>query len=263
MGFDFSKETEESTTALALSLLPPPNADANRQRFLNLFKLSLLDLLYEDDPRMRRSAVEGWDWPTRGFSMIGLRRLNNLEQCFEHVVSNNVPGDLIETGVWRGGAAIFMRALLAAWGAADRAVWVADSFAGMPVPNAEKYPADKELNLTHLDSLVVSLEQVRRNFERHGLLDDQVKFLKGWFKDTLPEAPIERLAILRLDGDLYESTSDSLTHLYPKVSPGGCVIIDDYWVPACRQAVADYRTAHRIADEIQKIDSHGVFWIKS
>jgi hypothetical protein len=264
MGFDFSKETEQSTTALAFSLLPSPaGPDANRQRFLNLVKLSLLDLLYENDPRMRRSAVEGWDWPTRGFSMIGLRRLNNLEHCFEHVMANGVPGDLIETGVWRGGAAIFMRALVAAHNASDRIVWVADSFAGMPVPDAEKYPADKDLNLSHLDRLAVSLEDVQRNFAHHGLLDDQVRFLKGWFKDTLPTAPIEHLAILRLDGDLYESTSDALIHLYGKVSPGGCVIIDDYWVPACRQAVADYRAAHNISDEIVKIDSQGAFWIKS
>src|SRR5689334_6158592 len=124
MGFDFSKETEESTTSLALSLLPAATgADANRQRFLNLVKLSILDLLYENDPRMRRSAVEGWDWPTRGFSMIGLRRLNNLERCFEHVISKGVPGDFIETGVWRGGAAIFMRALLEAYEVRDRIVW--------------------------------------------------------------------------------------------------------------------------------------------
>jgi O-methyltransferase len=85
--------------------------------------------------------------------------------------------------------------------------------------------------------LAVSLEQVKANFDRYGLLDDQVRFLKGWFRDTLPVAPIERLAVLRLDGDMYESPMDTLVNLYPKLSEGGYVIVDDYGaIPACRQA---------------------------
>jgi O-methyltransferase len=263
-GHDLSVETEGSTTALALQLLPPPHGPhANRQRFLNLMKLSLLDLLYENDPEWRKSAVEGWGWPRRSMSMIGLRRLNNLEQCFEHVVAHGIPGDFIETGVWRGGAAIFMRALLDAHEVPDRTVWVADSFEGMPVPDAEKYPADRDLDFSNNERLTVPLEEVQRNFRRYGLLDDRVRFLKGWFKETLPAAPIAQLSILRLDGDLFESTMDALTSLYPRVSPGGCVIVDDNWVPACRKAVDDYRTAHGISDEIVTIDSQGAYWIKS
>lgn len=263
-GHDLSGESETSTTELAWQLLPPPvGLHANRQRFLNLMKLSLLDLLYENDPKWRKSAVEGWGWPSRSFSMIGLRRLNNLEQCFEHVLANMVPGDFIETGAWRGGAAIFMRALLAAHEVADRTVWVADSFQGMPVPNPKDYPADEDLDFSGNDHLAVSLEEVQRNFRRHGFLDDRVRFLKGWFRDTLPRAPIERLAILRLDGDLYESTMDALASLYPRVSLGGCVIIDDNWVPACRKAVDDYRANFGISDEIVTIDSQSAYWIKS
>src|SRR5262245_25903556 len=206
-GYDLSVETEEATTDLAWSLLPRAEGpDADRRRFLNLLKLSLVDLLYEDDPRARRSAVEGWGWPARAMSMIGLRRLNNLERCVEYVMANDVPGDVIETGAWRGGAAIFMRALLDVHGARDRVVWVADSFDGMPVPAPDKYPADRDLDFSHVSRLTVSLEEVQRNFRRFGSLDDRVRFLKGWFKDTLPGAPIARLAILRMDGDLYEST---------------------------------------------------------
>lgn len=73
-----------------------------------------------------------------------------------------------------------------------------------------------------------SLEEVQENFRRYNLLDDQVQFLKGWFCDTLPTAPIEKLAVLRLDGDLYESIMDGLNALYDKVSPGGFIIVDDY-----------------------------------
>ena len=110
--------------------------------------------------------------------------------------------------------------------------------------------------------LGVSLEDVKANFQRYGLLDDQVCFLKGWFKDTLPKAPIASLAIARLDGDMYESTLDGLTHLYPKLSVGGFLIVDDYGIasPGCRKAVDAYRAAHHISEPIKRIDWGGVFW---
>jgi hypothetical protein len=261
---DLSQETERSTTELAWSLLAPPvGAVSNRQRYLDLMKLALTDLLYEVDAPWRRRLVEGWDWPRRAHTMIGLHRLNNLERCVEHVLTRGIPGDLIETGVWRGGAAIFMRALLAAHEDPARVVWVADSFAGMPKPDAARHPADKDLDLSAFDELRVSVAEVERNFTRYGLLDERVRFLPGWFRDTLPRAPIARLAILRLDGDLYGSTWDVLENLYPKVSPGGCVIVDDHWFPACRQAMEDYRRAHGITDEVVPIDTQGAYWIKS
>jgi len=109
----------------------------------------------------------------------------------------------------------------------------------------------------------VGVEHVKRNFERYGLFDDQVKFLRGWFRDTLPTAPIERLAVLRLDGDLYESTMEALVPLYPKLSQGGFLIVDDYNLPMCRQAVSDYRKREGITDEIVPIDDAGIYWRKT
>jgi len=112
--------------------------------------------------------------------------------------------------------------------------------------------------------LAVPLERVQDNFRRYGLLDSQVRFLKGWFRDTLPTAPIDRLAILRLDGDLYESTIQALDSLYDKLSPGGFVIVDDFHnVAACRQAVHDFRNNRGITDPIQTIDWGGAFWRRS
>lgn len=158
-----------------------------------------------------------------------------------------------------------MRAVLKAYDIKDRTVWVADSFEGLPAPDPAKYPADagETWHLRH--ELRVSLEDVQRNFERYGLLDEQVKFLKGWFKDTLHKAPIANLSVLRLDGDLYESTMDALTALYPKLSIGGFVIIDDYGIPSegCRLAVHDYRRTHDINDPIMDIDGWGVYWRRS
>jgi O-methyltransferase len=240
--------------------------------YLDLLKRCLTNFIYRDRGRMfegdvrdfdLRQRSEGMDWPERAHTMIGAKRLDSLQYCVEDVLERGVPGDLIETGVWRGGACILMRGVLAARGVRDRVVWVADSFRGLPPPDAARYPQDAGLNFSQHAELAVSLEQVKENFRRYDLLDDQVRFLEGWFRDTLPGAPIERLAVLRLDGDLYESTMDALTHLYPRLEQGGYAIIDDYGdVPACRQAVADYRAAHRITEEIVPIDWSGALWRK-
>jgi O-methyltransferase len=203
----------------------------------------------------------GKDWPSDAETMVGSARLDNLQDCVTNAIRNSIPGDLIETGVWRGGACIFMRAILKAYGDNVRKVWVADSFEGLPKPDP-RFPADaSDRHWQYAEALAVSLEQVKANFERYGLLDDQVRFLKGWFRDTLPGAPISRISVLRLDGDMYSSTMDSLSALYPKLSPGGYVIVDDYGaVPACRQAVEDYRRTHGVTEPIREIDWSGVFW---
>lgn len=202
----------------------------------------------------------GQDWPEDAHTMIGMKRLNNLENCILDVLEQEIPGDFIETGVWRGGSVIFMRGALKAFNITDRQVWVADSFEGLPKPNTEKYPQD--IGDTHYtyDFLKVSLESVQKNFQAYDLLDSQVVFLKGWFKDTLPNSGIKQLAILRLDGDMYESTTDALTNLYPLLSVGGYIIIDDYCLPNCSQAVHDFRKEHHITDEIKEIDGTGVYW---
>jgi O-methyltransferase len=213
------------------------------------------------DPRAREV---GADLPASAETMVGAKRLQNLRACVESVLRDGVPGDLVETGVWRGGASIFLRGLLAAHGVTDRVVWVADSFEGLPKPDAERYPADQGDDHWTRPELAVSLEQVQANFARYGLLDGQVRFLKGWFKDTLPTAPIEQVAVARLDGDLYESTTDALDALWPKVSAGGYVIIDDYGaIEACRAATDDFRAAHAITDELVQIDWTGHFWRRS
>jgi O-methyltransferase len=210
------------------------------------------------DPELRRY---GHDWPAEAETMTGLARLDNLEHCVRDVLERRVPGDLIETGVWRGGAAIFMRAILAAYGDRERVVWVADSFEGLPPPDAERYPADADDEHWRQTELVVSRSEVEGNFARYGLLDEQVRFLPGWFRDTLPGAPIEQLAVLRVDGDMYESTIIALESLYPKLAPGGYVIVDDYGaVPGCRQAVEDFRARERITERAEAIDWTGIFW---
>jgi len=245
--------------------------DSAQRLYLDLLKRCLCNMIYQDPSILSGrhlafelgNRVEGRDVPSVAHTMIGIKRLDALHYCVLDVLDRGVPGDLIETGVWRGGACIFMRGVLKARGVTDRVVWLADSFEGLPPPNAAKYPQDADYKFHEFQELAVSLEQVQENFRRYGLLDDQVRFLKGWFRDTLPSAPVKSLAVLRLDGDLYESTMDALTHLYPKLEKGGYAIIDDYGsVKACRQAVEDYRAAHGIGEEIIPIDFAGVMWRK-
>ena len=204
----------------------------------------------------------GRDWPKTALTMIGIARMRNIRLLAERVLEEEIPGDFLEAGVWRGGACIYMRGIMAAHGVGDRRVWVADSFAGLPPPDLNAYPADAGDAHHTVKELAISQEEVSASFARFGLLDDQVRFLKGWFADTLPGAPIEKLAILRLDGDMYSSTIQTLDALYAKLSPGGYLIVDDYILDACRKAVTDFRERHNIADVIQAIDGAGVYWRK-
>ena len=239
-------------------------AKGTRQRLLYLPVKKLLGALGVQlvrPVRFDRGAREiGIDWPPDAETMIGMTGLDMLEYCATDVLRLKVPGDFIETGVWRGGAAIFMRAVLEAYGDRDRVVWAADSFRGLPKPDPS-HDTDVEDALWRYPRLAISLEEVRANFERYGLLDDRVRFLVGWFHETLSTAPIERLALLRLDGDLYESTMVALEALYPKLSGGGYVIVDDYHaVRGCRNAVDEFRARHRITEEIVQTDWARVFW---
>lgn len=205
-------------------------------------------------------------WPNWAETMVGLERLDNLQSHITDVLREGVPGDFIETGVWRGGTCIFMRAVLKAYGDVTRRVWVADSFQGLPKPDTERFPVDLSVDFWDNPVLAVPIEEVKSNFEKYGMLDERVRFLRGWFRDTLPTAPIDKLAILRLDGDLYESTMDSLMYLYPKLSVRGYVIVDDYGVIAgCKEAVDNFRESHRIKEKINWVDEDiptCIFWKK-
>ncbi len=203
------------------------------------------------------SRLQGKDFPSIGYTMIGHKRLDNIQFCVEDVIRNEVPGDLMETGVWRGGATILMRALLKEYAITGRKVWVADSFEGLPPP---KDP-DDGWDLSKVEFLKVSLDRVKSNFARFGLLDEQVEFVKGWFCDTLPGASIDKLAVLRLDGDMYSSTMDSLQGVYHKVSKGGYVIVDDYYSwQSCKRAVTDFLEMHSLKPKIMAVDWSGVYW---
>jgi O-methyltransferase len=189
-------------------------------------------------------------WPALATCMSSITRLDNVRQLCESVVAENIPGSFIECGVWRGGVCIFARAVLPK----DRTVYCCDSFCGLPYDKAEPWYSE-------WDYLKVSEDEVRANFEKFNLLQN-VQFIKGWFADSLKNVP-GPIAVLRADGDMHSSTLDILTALYPKVSRGGYVIIDDYCLEPCLRAVTEYREAMGVNDAIVPVDEGAVYWRKT
>ncbi|CAF3284966.1 unnamed protein product [Rotaria socialis] len=204
--------------------------------------------------------IKGLDWPLTGITMVGQRRLINIEWAIRFVIANGVKGDYIECGVWRSGSSVFARAVLKALNNNDRHVWLADSFQGLP---KARTPHDTDI-WSKMEYLKVSLEEVQTNFRSFNLLDDRVHFCKGYFVDSLPRCNVSRLAVLRMDGDMYESTMDQLFNLYSKLQVGGVIIIDDYSIEECFRAIVDFRNWHNITEEILSIsgDETGRCWIK-
>lgn len=222
-----------------------------------------LALVTKDTNGTTREANDLRNITELSHTMIGRRRLDNLQDCIELVLTDKIEGDFIETGIWRGGACIFMRGVLKAHNEEGRIVWAADSFEGVPPPSRHE-DEGFDISAKVLPVLAVSLDEVKDIFSRYGLLDENVKFLKGWFKDTLKTPEIKKLAILRLDGDLYESTMDALIPLYDKVTRGGFIIVDDYGsCPPCKHAIHDFRSQHGISDVLHTIDEQSVYWRKS
>jgi O-methyltransferase len=185
--------------------------------YLDLLKRCLINIIYEDNSILPRSPekkmtefdrdlrLSGLDWPSRAHTMIGWQRLDNIQALANDVLLSGIEGDFIETGVWRGGATIFMRGILKAYGVEDRTVWVADSFCGFPdpqqtSPRSYSSPEIKEITGNSPEERLAlepvkevlregtQLESVKQNFERYNLLDQQVRFLPGWFSRDTPES---------------------------------------------------------------------------
>jgi hypothetical protein len=246
--------------------------------YIELLKKSIMGLLYEPIVMDRKTYKEnnsnsvateeqineGKYFGKYALTAIGKKRIDNLQFCIEDVFNNNIEGDMIETDVWRGGATIFMKGLCNYYNK-DKKIFVADSFEGCPSPDISGYEADLNSHYHNEDVMNVSYEEVINNFKKYDLLDSNVIFLKGWFKDTLYTDKINKLSILRLDGDMYCSTYEALDALYDKVSIGGYIIIDDYGtrLGACKKAIEDFFKAKNLNYDLISIDWTGVYFKKT
>jgi O-methyltransferase len=263
-------DAETLLSAARAARAPGPGAEREELRtaYLELLKLCLCDLTgtttqsvgalpggvvmsRELRGEALRLRAAGMDWPLQGLTMVGLRRLDDLQACVESVVRDGVPGDLIEAGAWRGGASILMRATLDSLGD-ERALVVADSFQG--------FPAGAEEDLAGFDFLAVPLEEVRESFARLGL-DRRVEFVPGFFEETLAGLPARTWSLVRVDADTYEPTRAALDALYPGLTPGGYVVLDDYGsLEGSRRAVDEFREEHGITEPLERIDFTGARW---
>jgi hypothetical protein len=256
---------------------PGADTDELRAAYLDLLKLTLCDLANARTESVmltinhtgmfsKQSTAEelghratGMHWSLHGLTMVGLTRLDDLQQCVESIVRDSVEGDLIEAGVWRGGASILMRATLDSLGE-DRTLWLADSFEGFPEPDEEAFPADQERDLSRFDFLSAPVDEVRGNFARLGL-EHGLKFVPGFFDETMPSLRGGKWSLIRLDSDTYESTRIALDSLYPGLAVGGHLIVDDYhMLPECSRAVDDYRSEHGIEEPLESVDWNSVRW---
>lgn len=204
----------------------------------------------------------GGDWPLTGVTMVGLARLQNIQDLLVQTYEDGVDGDFIECGTWRGGASIFARKVIESLPGDERHVWVADSFAGLPLPRT---PASKDSkHWAEFSYLRVSLEDVQTNFRSFGALDERVHFCKGFFVDALPSCGVGEISVLRMDGDMYESSLDTLFNLYERVSVGGFIVVDDWaCVADARRAVKDFYAWHDLELNVTVIDRCGGFMQKT
>lgn len=251
-----------------------PDLDDASQAYLDLLARAVSNYLYLGGSdteyvypdRLTHRTIEGvWLLPECARPHTGLRliNLNHLHNLVRDLLARNIPGDFLEAGVWQGGVIIFLAGILRAYGNTNVRVWAADTFRGIPV--YAQTDCDDVVD-RWVDRWEVSLATVKETLRRYGLLNDRIQFVQGAFRDAIPGAGIESVALLRVDADSYVSTLDALDHLYSKVSVGGVVIIDDWHLPGCRRAVLNFRKAHQITSPIEGVfvkddpEPYEVFW---
>lgn len=206
------------------------------------------------------------------FTMTSRERLYSVYQATRHIAAAGVPGDVVECGAWRGGSAMMAAFVLLAQGDSERRVWLYDTFTGMPEPgqedrglHGEDPHAEWQRNQRgDLNEWCYSpLDDVRANLLGTGLAPERLELVQGMVQDTIPARVPERIALLRLDTDWYESTRHELEHLFPRLSPGGVLIVDDYghWA-GVRKAVDDYLSGRGIHLLLNRIDYAGRVAVK-
>ena len=208
------------------------------------------------------------------FSMTSLERLYAMYQATEYVCKAGIPGSIVECGVWRGGSMMMAALTLQALGDTSRSLLLFDTFEGLPKPNPTEdvdlwgHCAYNEWTRRRLtdessDWAHASIEEVRENLGSTGYPPEKLEFIKGMVQNTLPRTSPETIALLRLDTDWYESTVCELNHLYPHLSDGGVLIVDDYGhMRGQRKAVDEYFSSHNEVVLLNRVDYSGRVAIK-
>jgi hypothetical protein len=210
----------------------------------------------------------------RPFTMTSIERRYALWQAIHHVAGQGVEGAFVECGVWRGGSTMLAALALRKLGDETRQLWLYDTFEGMSEPTehdveaATGKPAAEHPDLVGrvIESNVFAyagLDEVKFNLSHTGYPDQQIHYIQGMVEDTLPQFAPDRIAVLRLDTDWYESTRHELEHLWHRLQPGGVLVIDDYghWAGA-RKAVDEFFAGRPDAPLLSRIDYTGRIGVK-
>jgi len=207
------------------------------------------------------------------FTMTSPERVHALVEAVKYVVQNSIEGDFVECGVWKGGSAMAMAQMLLKLGETQRDIYLYDTFTGMVAPTAKDISFAGEVAQQIFEQTKTAedasdwcyapVDDVRRNVFGTGYPKDKFHFVQGKVEDTIPGSIPDSIALLRLDTDWYESTRHELVHLFPRISPYGILIIDDYgcWKGA-QQAVDEYITQNRLRIFLSRIDSTARIAIK-
>ncbi|HEV7346839.1 TylF/MycF/NovP-related O-methyltransferase [Telluribacter sp.] len=200
------------------------------------------------------------------FTMTSTERLITLIRAVEYIVDQKIEGDFVECGVWKGGSAMAIVLHLLSKGVTDRQIYLYDTFEGMSEPTDLDKSFDGQPALTLLQNsskeesnsvwCYSTLDEVKQNLATTAYPDDRIRFIKGKVEETIPKQGIpEKIALLRLDTDWYESTRHELEHLFPRLQSGGILIIDDYghW-EGCRRAVDEYIREYKIKLFLNRVD---------
>jgi O-methyltransferase len=226
---------------------------------------------YDEEPAIKQAMTLIWD-----HTMLSFDRLATLWLQVRYLDRNQIPGALVECGTWRGGAVGMMGlAHLASSRQPVRRLHLFDSFEGLPQPQADKdgdyavefVGGNASGALVTTGLLACSVDVPKKLLsERLRYPETLVLYHIGWFQETLPRdaASIAKIALLRLDGDWYESTRVCLEYLYPKVVKNGVIVIDDYgYWSGCRRAVDEFISSQPNPILLHHIDSMGRYWVKS
>jgi len=260
-GDSFVGEGDESTFVAAPPLLPKADEATTESKFLRLLRNAVAGWLYlenaGDDPGAAGPLTAGWT----GHTMVGVHKLDWLHAMIQGL--DGVEGDLVECGAWRGGASIYMKgvaeARFHAGAAPKRRVLVADTFRGFP---KAKDAVDTD-GWAIQNFAVGGADAVRATFARYGLLDEDVFLLEGFFHETLPSAPTSRIALLRLDCDMYRSTLDALEALYDRIAPGGIVVHNNWQYTSARAGLLDFRRARNLEYlPLHLVDANAMAFVK-
>lgn len=200
------------------------------------------------------------------YTLVEPERCYALYKAVEYVIRKDIPGDLAECGVWKGGSCMLMALTLLRLGVSDRKLWLYDTFTGMTKPGVQDGAAEKtewEEKSTGSDEsswCLASLEEVKANMRSTGYPPEQMMFIKGKVEETIPGTIPASLSLLRLDTDWYASTRHELVHLFPLLAPGGVLLIDDYGAWQGAQKATDEYFGDKVL--LHRIDWTGRLLIK-